>query len=414
MRPRMQLSPGDYVTAAFRAEMDAWLADFFGYEDDAPVMPAMPTSTISVARKVAKPRKSVGRSKTQVEPDTQSFTAMLEGIADSFGSMRVPTINGSWLERRNVAALKKLGIYVPPYDYKPEQVDAPAMPAGHKLPSIAACLLCRTSQEPDKNHCYPRFKFAIKEPSLPSSVEQIRGAAYRYGMNYITYRGDKGEVLDEPRGIWVYCWVVVTPSGQIRMPMELVQEVRRITHRRRQGNGSRQDDYSARTWSVPRIATPDEASYTQDIDEYRRHLLCAFRSLLMWWAARESQWSVGVRKDGHRVTFSIDPKHTAAYFADRDTAVNVDGKPRKIIHFVRAHTRSNGAEVKAHVRGLSHFNWKGYECSVTAPGLRGIVATTCDIEPSEVPTKELKEQPGRYVELDSFAQMMAQSEEAAA
>ncbi len=29
-QPKMKLSPGDYVTPAFRAEMDAWLRAFFG------------------------------------------------------------------------------------------------------------------------------------------------------------------------------------------------------------------------------------------------------------------------------------------------------------------------------------------------------------------------------------------------
>lgn len=28
--PKMRLGPGDYVTPAFRAEIDAWLLDFFG------------------------------------------------------------------------------------------------------------------------------------------------------------------------------------------------------------------------------------------------------------------------------------------------------------------------------------------------------------------------------------------------
>lgn len=30
-RPKMKLAPGDYVTPAFRQEIDAWLVEFFGY-----------------------------------------------------------------------------------------------------------------------------------------------------------------------------------------------------------------------------------------------------------------------------------------------------------------------------------------------------------------------------------------------
>ena len=31
--PKMQLAPGDYITKEFRAEIDAWLIDFFGYNE---------------------------------------------------------------------------------------------------------------------------------------------------------------------------------------------------------------------------------------------------------------------------------------------------------------------------------------------------------------------------------------------
>jgi hypothetical protein len=30
LTPKMQMGPGDYITQAFRAEMDKWLIEFFG------------------------------------------------------------------------------------------------------------------------------------------------------------------------------------------------------------------------------------------------------------------------------------------------------------------------------------------------------------------------------------------------
>ena len=102
-------------------------------------------------------------------------------------------------------------------------------------------------------------------------------------------------------------------------------------------------------------------------------------------------------------------EHTSAYFADRDTVVNVDGKPRKIIHFVREHQRAGGAVVKAHVRGLREFDWKGYHCVVTAPMLKGNLFTQMPIAPIEVDGEIDGDD---FVATDAMAEMMAELEDA--
>lgn len=108
--------------------------------------------------------------------------------------------------------------------------------------------------------------------------------------------------------------------------------------------------------------------------------------------------------------FSIAPEHTSAYFADRDTVVSVDGKPKKIIHFVRSHVRVNGSEVKAHVRGLREFDWKGYHCAVTAPNLNGAIYTGAALTPVEIDEDDPTE---GYLSTLELADLLATMEDAA-
>jgi hypothetical protein len=169
--------------------------------------------------------------------------------------------------------------------------------------------------------------------------------------------------------------------------------------------GARQSTAYLQKWCLPSIAIAEE---NRDQTEHEQFLKSMFRQLLLWWKRREDHWSVGVRKDGHRVTFSVAKEHTSAYFVDRDTVVNVNGKPRKIIHFVREHRRSNGSVVKSHIRGLREFEWKGYHCVVTAPGLNGRLLTNLTLEPVDVdPNKP----PEEYMETDALAVTMANAED---
>ena len=92
MKPKMQLSPGNYVSDAYRAEINKWMIDFFGYEDDAPTIAPVVYHDAEIKGSppvVKAPKKTPRRnkSKTQVQPDIETFQGLLEGLDDSFYTM---------------------------------------------------------------------------------------------------------------------------------------------------------------------------------------------------------------------------------------------------------------------------------------------------------------------------------------
>ena len=411
MKPKMQMGPGEYITQEFRAEMDKWLIDFFGYEDEEPqpVGPVYQDANLQIKEK-PKPKNKTPRTKvkrTQKEPDTETFTGLLDGLEDCFYSMQVPIIHGSWLEKKDVSAIKKMGIYVP----TPMEIEfkkQPTIDSDVPLVSIASAYLIPKKYD-TKEEMHPRFAFCIKNKRLPESVEMICGTPYQFGLCVELTSTEAGKEM-KPKTFWFWCWIVVTPTGEIRIPNEMQQVFVSITHKRKKSGfkgvrGARQSTAHLRKWCLPSLAIAEE---NRDQTAHEKLLKSTFRQLLLWWKRREDQWSVGVRKDGHRVTFSVAKEHTSAYFADRDTVVNVDGKPRKIIHFVREHRRSSGSVVKSHVRGLREFDWKGYHCVVTAPGFNGRLLTNITLEPVDV---DLHTPPEKYMETEALAITMANAED---
>lgn len=412
MTPKMQMGAGDYITQEFRAEMDKWLIEFFGYEED-DQQPAPPpkfdddllSTPKPKERNAAKAAQTPGRSKskTQVQPDMESFSQLLEGLENSFHTMQLPQMKGSWLERREVSAIKKLGVYVPnPFGL--EIVQNPMLTGGGPFPSIASAMFVPKSGD-RAGFFSPRFTYAIKSPRLPSGVEPTKGVPFKFGMCFDVTESEKGDSISS-KIFWMWCWVVIRPDGSLRIPHEMRQFANKVVRKNKHKDEPAKVTINTRRWCLPSLAVADEG---RDQSEHEQFMLCTFRQLLLWWESRGDQWSVGVRKDGHRVCFSIAPEHTSAYFADRDTVVNVDGKPKKIIHFVREHTRTTGATVKAHVRGLREFDWKGYHCAVTAPRLNGSLFTDHKLDPVEVPRTELS---SSILQIDQVATMLADQEDA--
>lgn len=329
----------------------------------------------------AKPRR-VRRSKTQEPADVSTFSELLDHIDGSFETMRIPPIKGNWLPKEEIRALYKLGIYVPT-PWQLEMVERPSMEPGIALPSIASAAMVPKRMDSDPGRVHPRFAFAIRSPRLPANVEQVRGKAFRFGYA-VALPHKEHDQTSAPHSFWVWAWIVVREDGSIVAPSELRPVVHQINHRRLSAaTTSRRSNYVAREWLRPSMMT-DEDREPQELENY---LLNVFRQLMLWWMSRDQRWSVGVRKHGQRITFSIDPEHTAAYFADRNKTIAVDGRSKKIIHFVREHARVNGSIVRAHVRGEREFEWRGAHCAVTAPQLYGRITTIptfAPIDPEDV------------------------------
>lgn len=356
--------------ADFRDDFNRWAADFFG-PHPAPVPPLV------VAPCAAPARTATRRTKTQRARDSETFSELLEHLGDTFDTIEIPAIKGNWLPKHDIRALHKLGIHVPhPWllDIKGRTVATktfPTMASVHMIPS----------RYDKKDTIHPRFAFAIKEPRLPLNVEQFKGAAYyRFGICVHLPELEKDDT-SPLRSFWVWCYMVVLADGTAVCPHELRQHSN-IAHAKRAApgcdkmRGSRRVSWVSREWNRPTLMQGDKPG-----DGYEQYMTAVFCQLLNWWTSRADCWSVAVTKDGKRVTFSIAQDQTSAYFADRDKTIKAaDGTAKKILHYVRPHTRENGATVREHVRGLREFDWLGYRCTVTAPNLTGqVVSSSFDL-----------------------------------
>ena len=135
--------------------------------------------------------------------------------------------------------------------------------------------------------------------------------------------------------------------------------------------GKRDYEYLQKITKLPTLLEPDP-EYARSIEQSIALNKGIFKQVFEWWVSRKDEsWSVAVKNNKQRVTFSIGRAETKRYFADRDkTVLNEKGKPAKIIHYVSEHTRvvkGKKALVREHLRGTDRFSWKGYDCVVTAP-----------------------------------------------
>lgn len=409
------------IAPALRAVRE-WLVKFFGRNQAQSLPPLVAPKDLPVPAPVAEPSpeaapklrlvekserpRKLSRKATQVRPDAETLSELLDGLEDSFQSMTIPEIKGNWLPKKDINALHKLGIYIP-HPFGLEMVENPSLPAALPLPALASCLMI-PSKHDKEDAIHPRFAFAIRSPKLPPNVEKIRGTPYQFGY-CVQLHEKESDKSSAPRLFWMWSWIVVAPSGEIVVPHELRPVVHHIQHRRQthgpKQSGTRSSTFVSRQWAMP---TMFHAEKDKNQEDYEKVLVCTFRQLLLWWTSRESRWSVGVRRDGKRLCFSIAPEHTAAYFADREKTVGVGSKAKKIIHFVRSHRRANGQIVKEHVRGLREFDWRGFHCAVTAPKLNGRVLTNAPIAPvyGDDDFDETK-----FIETERMAEIFADAED---
>lgn len=423
-------------TAGALARLRAWLRSLIsqtaGPSADIPAFPKLhrepePEPEPPMERLVqtlAKPPAKARRSATQTTPDAATLAELLDRLDDTFISYQLPSLRESWLPKADIRALYKLGAHIA-YGrcYEPSAAYQPlAMKHMDLLPSVCSALFCSSGMEQSANetarksgregkYYYPRLIFAIKADTLPAGVERMAGIPFRFGYAVQVHNDlPAGSDHSAEDGLfWFWCWIVVKPSGDVIIPRQLEQARHKIAHKNRQGGRGRNSFYSSQVWKRAAIVSGDEEKTDEERETSVRLM---FRNLLTWWCSREQRWSVGIRKAGRRATFAIEPAHTAAFFADRERSITVDGKNKRIVHFVREHVRVDGARVRAHVRGLRSFVWRGFDCHVVAPKLSGALFTNCPVLPRDVPLEEAEANPAEYLDIEQFADLLASNEDA--
>lgn len=133
-----------------------------------------------------------------------------------------------------------------------------------------------------------------------------------------------------------------------------------------------------RAWHIP----GDFEQWAHANGEDPQHFLTELfkRTVMHTETAQYSMTRVtATNKDGVAAVFSVNIHRTAYFFQDRDIELTVDGKRKRIFHFVRPHTRHDGSVVKAHFRGEREFNWAGYQIIITVPGYHHFDMADMDI-----------------------------------
>ncbi len=334
-----------------------------------------------------KPRKQ--RTKSDV-PETLS--ELLDHLQITFDALRLPD-DIYFLERADRKALRNLGVHVPsPWLFKVSSDDDDLkIDTTKPMPNIMCVSLPDDRKE--SGFMFPKFVFAIKLPSLPAGVAMKAGVPYIFGYAMTCMDSGLKDNL-----LWGKCFITINKTtGAISFCDEFqLQDVwvplknpidRKIFGRQRK--------IVSRGWNRPLLFM--ERVYLSENGEMKRWAACNYNetkiqeknvivNMFDIWRSRDSRWSVAVKHGKNRVTFGIAPEHTKKYFADRDKSIKAkDGRAKRIIHYVRPHTRTypsgKVAQVKEHIRGIAFFNWQGYECAVTAPRFNGMVTALFDSDP---------------------------------
>jgi hypothetical protein len=352
-------------------------------------------------RRMSKPVGRVGTYKT--------LSGLLENIDIVQERLLCKTIY-SETHRKTRKALRNIGPYIPHVGSK---THTSKVLDTTKLSSIMFVALSRKNSEREKvkfkgyeelvDACPSEFIYAVKAPKHLGFdlIKPIRMplAVYECGIAFRDISDDKLA--------WISFYSSVNKAGEVEILQQRMPK--HISFPKKSGRcGQDSGGYTQMNhWGHSTMDGEPIQDCWESVEDFLR---CIFCSALNFWMFKDQQWSVSIRKQGYRVTFSVPMKETKYYFKDREkTALTPTGKKKTIIHYVREHQRhvnNKITTVKEHLRGIREFQWNDCLCCVTAPTFhqfssQNFVATPSDFDDSSEP----------YVEIDDMAKMLANLED---
>ena len=221
-----------------------------------------------------------------------------------------------------------------------------------QMPSIGCVYL---NGKDSKEQVGARFIYFQKHKQ-PINVQSTNGVIYAMGAIY----GFKYPQL-------VRFHVAVFNNGEIKVLKEIKPKSHIV--------GKKRNEFVRMEWSYPEGLELLRNGYNQSrnkketVDEYAKRMFSLISNGII---SSETGVNVRVKKNGLTATFAIDMTRTPYFFADRNKTISKNGKPEKILHIVRPHSRVNASGsstiVKAHWRGIRNFIWNKYEVSIGMPG----------------------------------------------
>ncbi len=359
------------------------------------------------------PQATVAKPKKQRAPRAKELASMgdlLASLDETFAALRLPFGKLSWVPRKRVVGLRKMGVHVvhPAY-HDTVLMSSTTVPATRILPAML-CVSFGWSRRDNNDGIYPAVLFAMKENKLPAEVSKCAGQHYLFGVGFklgATSENDSNKEL-----FWLAGYMTARADGSLYLHQELKprQHTIKVANPATRRAVGKTMTYTTKAWGKASLAQLyDEAARTEG------ESICVneFAAAMNWWLAREENWSVAVKKDGERITFAIPKELTARFFKDRIKVTNERGATKRIIHHVSAHERATAegkTTVKEHIRGLAEFDWKGYDCRVTAPKFNGVLSSEFTLA-GEVFDDDEPLPPTGWVDMSKVGAMLADVEE---
>ncbi len=348
----------EFLKEFLAATRRLWSRLFFGAsaQPNQPVLEAARFDDVALVSK----RKHTPRAKTLKE--------LLANVEGAFEAVGLPS-DWEWSHtvKDTVIALRKLGPHWSG-NYRLEKLppaDEIRVPTG-KWNGLMFCAYERMGIA-DAEWMVPAFSYASKLKKAPWFVEQRTGG-------FIYECGAAWRDLKTNKLVWGNWYVSIQKeSGAIKL-LTVLKIIPHTVGRKSRGR------YSQKSWGKTPMA---ESAFNVPIDRREDVLREIVVRCFTDWNLLDTQWKVSVSKNGQRVTWTVPFAETKNYFADREaTILDKNGKKKKIIHFVHQHDRiladGKASIVREHIRGISHFDWRGYTVDVIAPQFH-LSAHDCDI-----------------------------------
>lgn len=313
---------------------------------DAP--PEDPPTIVQLPAPVAAKEKTrkVARAK---EPWRASLAALLGHIDETFAALRIDWDDLSFVDRHDVAGMKKMGPMVfselclrDEFTVEPN-VEWPAF----------MLLSVLHGGDSKKGDYAPDFFFATKTKKVPWHVTRVAGEIFHCGF---AWRIPECKTL-----FWYGVYVGIDRStGVVSLTHQMCTKTHKLTKGRSRGQSYTRTSWEKASWNSG-TETEKEAAV--------RNCVATFFNT---WASNREKWSVAVNRSGERATFYVEPKDTKNFFRNRDhQCTSKDGTRKKIIHLVEEHRRTLAdgqvQTVREHIRGERSFTWNGMSCHVTSP-----------------------------------------------
>jgi hypothetical protein len=344
-----------------------WFLRLFVYRGAQASLPA-PTET-----PVVKKRRSPKKQRQVNSERKKTIGDLLNNLDHTFSELARADGSMSWTDPVLRKNLRDMGPLVAQEGW---EIFSDRIQYTDKLPALA--FVSTAAEHGDAANFFPQFFYACKVNKFGPNVRALAGVKYECGICYTTAnrKQDDGK-RDKLRLQWFCFEVTVDPhSGKVSVARRLRSRYHQV------GSNSHAHGFTRREWCLP-------------FGESEERITVIASAALNLTAYKNDNWTIGVRKNGQRVTFVIPDNEAKHFFNDRVKvyANGGNGRMRPIMHIVEGHQRKyrsgKVADVPTHIRGLRQFEWNGYECSISAPDFHAFQSQTFDAE-AQVLDEELE------------------------